>query len=181
MVVSLHTISAENLEYNYFSRDLVTCVYAIIAGLEVNWVKIMFDNIVKEHTSFLTYGAFLSHVFRKFKLDLSSKTSVVKVFEPFDRAILHRMKLLDLPLPQPQPQQQRSSPSQSSTQAPSSTQPPSTEPPSTQLPPTFFLDVFYNSLSAEILAVQNQQASMIASQTALLNNQSLLMEHFMNM
>jgi len=31
------------------------------------------------------------------------------------------------------------------------------------------------------MEVQNQQASMMASQTALLNNQSILMEHFMNM
>jgi len=34
-----------------------------MAGLEVNWEKIMFDDIIKEHTSFLPYGAFLSHVF----------------------------------------------------------------------------------------------------------------------
>ena len=38
--------------YNYYSRDLATCVYAIMAGLEVNWAKIIFDNIVKEHTSY---------------------------------------------------------------------------------------------------------------------------------
>ena len=82
-----------------------------MAGLEVNWAKIMFDNIVKEHTSILPYGAFLSHVFRKFKLDLAFETSVVKVLEPFDRAVLHRMKVLDLPQrpPLPQPQQQSSS------------------------------------------------------------------------
>ena len=49
--------------YNYYFRDLTTYVYAIMAGLEVNWVKIIFDNLVKEHTSFLPYGAFLSHVF----------------------------------------------------------------------------------------------------------------------
>ena len=36
-------------------------------------------------------------------------------------------------------------------------------------------------LSAEILALQTQQSFMMASQSALLNNQSLLMEHFMNM
>ena len=53
--------------YNYYSRDLATCVYAIMAGLEVNWAKIIFDNLVKEHTSFLPYGAFLSRVFQKFK------------------------------------------------------------------------------------------------------------------
>jgi len=50
--------------YNYFSRDLDTCVNVIMTGLEVNWAKFIFDNIVKEHTSFLPYGAFLSHCFK---------------------------------------------------------------------------------------------------------------------
>ena len=88
-----------------------------MVGLEVNWAKIIFDNLVKEHTSFLPYGAFLSHVFQKFKIDFASETSVVKVFEPFDRAVLHRMKLLDFPQPppQPQPQHQPSPPRQTST------------------------------------------------------------------
>jgi len=150
-------------------------------GLEVNWTKIMFDTIVKEHTSFLPYGAFLTPVFQKFKLDLASEISVVKVFEPFDHSVLHGIKLLDIPPPYPSP------PRQSSTQAPqSSTQPPLTEPPPTQLPPSqptppHFFDAYYNTLSTEIMEVQNQQASMMASQTALLNNQTLLMEYFMNM
>jgi len=87
--------------YNYYSRDLATYVYVIMAGLEVNWEKIIFDTLVKDHTCFLPYGAFLSHVFQKFHIDLSSKTSVVKVFEPFDRVVLHRMKLHDFPYPPP--------------------------------------------------------------------------------
>ena len=95
------------------------------------------------------------------------------------------MKLLDFPQtppqPQPQPQHQPSPPPQSFTQAPSSsTQPPFTEPLSIQTPPSF-PDAFYNSLSAEILALQTQQSSMMAFQSALLNNQSLIMEYFMNM
>ena len=71
-------------------------------------------------SSNIPYVAFLSHVFRKFKLDLTSESRVVKVFEPLDRSVLHRMKLLDIPSPPPQ----------SSTQVPqSSTQPPPTQPP----------------------------------------------------
>ena len=31
--------------YNYYSRDLAACVYAIMARLEVNWAKITFDII----------------------------------------------------------------------------------------------------------------------------------------
>ena len=45
--------------YNYYSRDLASCVYAIMAGLEVNWAKVMFDTMVKEHSSFLPCGACL--------------------------------------------------------------------------------------------------------------------------
>ena len=74
-----------------------------MAGLDVNWAKIIFDTLVKDHTSFLPYGAFLSHMFRKFHINLDSETSVIKVFEPFDRAVLHRMKLTDIPHPPPQP------------------------------------------------------------------------------
>jgi len=70
----------------------------IMARLKVNWVKIMFDTIMKEHTLFLPYSAFLTHVFRKFKLDLASEINVTKVFELFDRSNLHQMKLLDIPL-----------------------------------------------------------------------------------
>ena len=125
-----------------------------MAGLEVNWAKIIFDTLVKDHTSFIPYGAFLSHVFRKFHIDLASETSVVKVFEPFDRVVLHRMKLHDFSQPPPQPP---SPPPQSSTQAPSSsTQPPFTEPSSSQLPPSY-PDAFYNSLSVEIESLHAKQ------------------------
>jgi len=150
-----------------------------MAGLEVNWVKIIFDTLVKDHTSFLPYGAFLSHVFWKFHIDLASETSVVKVFEPFDRAVLHRMKLHDFPHPPPHPQHPPSPPPQSSTQAPSS----STQPPpqsSTQEPPSY-PDAFYSSISVEIETLQNRQQSMMDSQDALLSNQFLLMNHFMIM
>ena len=53
--------------YNYYSCDLATCVYAIMTGLEVNWVKIIFDNLVKEHTSFLHIEPFFLTFFRNLK------------------------------------------------------------------------------------------------------------------
>ena len=120
-------------------------------------------------------------MFQKFYIDLAFETSVIKVFEPFDRVVLHRMKLIDfLQLP-PQPQHPPSPPPQSSTQAAfSSTQPPFTEPPSSQPPPSY-PNAFYNSVSVEIESLQAQQQSMMNSQDALLTNQSLLMEHFMSM
>ena len=97
-----YNICPKTGSYNCYSRNLATCVYAIMAGLEINWAKIIFDNRVKNHTSFLPYGAFLSHVFRKFHIDLAFETSVVKVFKPFDCTVLHRMKLHDFPHPPPQ-------------------------------------------------------------------------------
>ena len=110
-------------------------------------------------------------MFRKFHIDLSSETSVVKVFELFDRVVLHRMKLHDFPHPPPQPP---SPPPQSLTQ------PPFIEPPSSQPPPSY-ADVFYNSLSVEIESLHAKQQFIQDSQSALLKNQSLLMDHFRSM
>ena len=60
-----YNICPKTESYNYYSRDLATCIYAIMARLEVNLAKIIFDNLIKHYTSFLRYGAFLSHLFRK--------------------------------------------------------------------------------------------------------------------
>ena len=48
--------------FNYFSRELSACVYVIMIRLEVNWAQIIFDNLVKEHTTFIPYGAYLTHL-----------------------------------------------------------------------------------------------------------------------
>ena len=69
--------------------------------LEVNWAKIMFNTIVKGHSTFLPHVAFLTHVFQKFKIDLAFETNVVKLFESFHRSVLLRMKLLETPPPRP--------------------------------------------------------------------------------
>jgi len=42
-----------------YMETLATCVYAIMAKLEVNWARVMFDTLVKEPSTFLSYGAFL--------------------------------------------------------------------------------------------------------------------------
>jgi len=55
-----------------------------MAKLEVNWARVMFDTLVKEPYTFLPNGAFLTHIFHKFKKDLASEANVVKVFELFD-------------------------------------------------------------------------------------------------
>ena len=172
-----YNICPKSGSYNYYSRELSACVYAIMAGLEVNWAKIIFDAMVKYHSSFLPFGAFLTPIFRKFHVDLASETSVVKIFELFDRAAIHRMKLTDIPPPEPH---QPSSPPPSPPQGPSSSsQPPFNEPPPTQPPP--YADAFYNSLSAEIASIQTQQQVLQDSQSQVLANQSLLMNRFEHM
>lgn len=92
-----YNICHKTENYNYYFRDLATYIYAIIVKLEVNWAHVMFDTLVKEPSTFLSYGAFLTHIFRKFKIDLASKTNVVKVFESFDKLVLFCVKLLETP------------------------------------------------------------------------------------
>ena len=148
--------------YNYYSHDLATCVYVIMAKFKVNCNRIMFDTLVKKPPIFLPYGVFLAHIFRKFKLDLPFESNVIKVFEPFDKSVLLCMKLFETPLPQP------TFPSQSSHRASQSTFTQST-------------DVLYNSLSAEMLDIKARQTSMMESQTSIINNQGLILDRFLNL
>jgi len=129
-------------------------VYTIIARLDLNWAQIIFDNFMREHATFFRYGAYLTYIFKKFKVDLSSKSNIIKIFEIFDRSIL-RMKLLD---PPPQP----------STQPPPRTQPESTFQSST----SHFDDAYYNTLTAQVMDLKTQQTSMLESQAALLQTKA---------
>ena len=96
----------------------------------------------------------------KFKVDLASETNVVKIFELFDRSVLLRMKLINLPT-QPLPR----------------TQPPRTYQSST----TYFDDAYHNTLTVQVMELKTQQVSMLKSQASLFQNQTLLMEHFASM
>ena len=96
-----YNICPKTDSYNYYSRDLTACVQAIMARQEVNQAKIMFYTIMKEHSIFFPYGAFFTHVFQKFKMDLASEANVVKLFGSFDQSVLFRMKLLENPSPRP--------------------------------------------------------------------------------
>jgi len=58
---------------NYYSCDLASCVYVIMAKLEVHWAQIMFDTLVKGHSSPLPYVAYLAFIFKKFKIVLASE------------------------------------------------------------------------------------------------------------
>ena len=52
---------------------------------------------------------------------------------------------------------------------------------SSQSPQTHSSDAYYNTLTAEVLEIKSQQTSVMESHTALFNNQSMLMKHFLNM
>ena len=75
-----YNICPKTGSYNYYSRDLAICVYVIMAKLEVNWARIMFETLVKELSISLPYGAFLTQVFHKFKINSASENNVIKVF-----------------------------------------------------------------------------------------------------
>ena len=41
-----YNICPKTDNYNYYFRNFATCVYAIMAKLEVNWAHVMFDTLV---------------------------------------------------------------------------------------------------------------------------------------
>ena len=164
-----YNICPKTGSYNYFSRELSSCVYAIMAGHDVNWAKIIFDTMVKFHSSFLPFGAFLTPIFRKYNIDLASENTVVKIFELFDRAAINRMKLPDFP--SAEPQQPPSNPPSPPHGPSTSSQP---DPPPTQ--PNPYADAFYNSMSAQIASIQSSQQDLLNSHSRILENQSMMMD-----
>jgi len=74
--------------YSYISMTLLKCTYAILAGLNVNWSKIIYDNMTKPSSSSLLYESFLTKVFQAFKVDVLSETDVLPNTIYFDRSAL---------------------------------------------------------------------------------------------
>ena len=56
-------ICPKTSSYHHYSRDLATCVYAIMAKFEVNCARVMFDTLIMEPFTFPPYCAILIHVF----------------------------------------------------------------------------------------------------------------------
>ena len=80
--------------YSYISMTLLKCTYAILAGLNVNWAKIIYDNMTKPTSSTLYHGSFLTKVFQAFKIDVMSERIDVLPNTPyFDKVALSRMSL----------------------------------------------------------------------------------------
>jgi hypothetical protein len=79
--------------YSYISLNLLKATYAILAGLNVNWAKVIFDNLSKPSTKHLLHGSFVTKIFQAFKVDLLSETDVLPNTIYFDRVALNRMSL----------------------------------------------------------------------------------------
>ena len=77
------------------SIDHVKLLYVIFGGIIFNWAKFFFEQIIKDHTSCIPYGALITRIFEEKKIVL--KTELDKTFckEYIDKATLKRMKLVD--------------------------------------------------------------------------------------
>src|SRR5436190_1490944 len=80
---------------HYLSIDHVKLLYVIFGGLNFNWAKFFFEQMIKDHTSCIPYGALITRIFEEKKIVL--KTELDKTFckEYIDKATLKRMKLID--------------------------------------------------------------------------------------
>jgi len=153
-----------------------------MGGLEVNSARIIYNNLTKHQTSILPYGAFLTRIYKKFQVDLSSETNVVGAFELFYHIVLFRMKFLSFQ--PPPPSSTKENPSSHVPFTSIHHTPPPTELHTTQGPQFStqqFSDAYYITFTAEVLSIKDQQASILESQATLLQNQSLLMKHFESM
>ena len=147
------------------SHELSAYVYAITAKLEVNLAQVIVDNLVEEYTIlFLPYGACLTHVFKIFKVNISTESNVVKTFEEFDYSILYRMKLLNDPPTQPTTSSKKFHPSKES-----------------QTFTQNFDDAYYNTLFAQVLNFTTGQEKLYDQQVVSLKNQNEIMDHLQSL
>lgn len=164
--------------FHFISLDLAKALYAIMANIKVNWAEVYYHTLSVLPRGFLPFGAFLTHIFEKFNVDVESENSVVRSVEFFDTNALTRMKLTNFVLPENQPNEpqiptQEPPPTkdipQSSTQA---------GPSSSYIPePSCFTDAQYNTLSARILNVETSQNLLFDQNIAIMNNQREFLEN----
>jgi len=79
--------------YTYISNDLLKCVYAVMAGLDVNWARIVYDNLCKPCTTHLPHGNFLTRVFTAFNVPLNTEVEKLPLAVIFDKKAIKRMGL----------------------------------------------------------------------------------------
>lgn len=81
--------------FTYISNDLLKCVYAVMAGLNVNWARIIYNNLCKPCTAHNMHGNFLTHVFKYFEVNLSTEVERLPLAVIFDKKAIKRMGLFN--------------------------------------------------------------------------------------
>jgi hypothetical protein len=80
--------------YTYVSQNLLKATYSIMAELNINWARVIFDNIRKPTSRILHHGCFLTTIFKHFNVNVYMEGLEVQPHLPyFDRAALTRMAL----------------------------------------------------------------------------------------
>lgn len=88
--------------FTYVSEDLAKYVYAIMGGIEVNWARVIYDNLTKPVSSSLDHGCILTHIFTSFNVPLNTESDIMSDVVLFDRHVFKRMDLPENPNPVPQ-------------------------------------------------------------------------------
>src|SRR2546430_8451557 len=93
--VILHNILPKMSSMHYLTMDHVKLLYVIFDGCQFNWARFLFDQLIKEHTSCIPYGALITRIFEFYKVVLTNELDKTYCKEYIDKATLKRMKLID--------------------------------------------------------------------------------------
>src|SRR5438270_7861866 len=93
--VILHNILPKISSMHYLSMDHLKLLYVIFDGTHFNWAKFLFDQIIKDHTSCIPYGALITKIFEFYKVVLTNELDETYCKECIDKATLKRMKLIE--------------------------------------------------------------------------------------
>src|SRR5436190_1289474 len=93
--VILHNILPKTNSMHYLSMDHLKLLYVIFYGCQFNWARFLFDQLIKEHTSCIPYGALITRIFEFYKFVLTNELDETYCKEYIDKATLKRMKLVD--------------------------------------------------------------------------------------
>src|SRR5436189_5389323 len=93
--VILHNILLKMSSMHYLSMDHLKLLYVIFYGCQFNWARFLFDQLIKEHTSCIPYGALITRIFEFYKVVLTNELDETYCKEYIDKATLKRMKLVE--------------------------------------------------------------------------------------
>src|SRR5436190_785496 len=93
--VILHNILPKMSSMHYLTMDHLKLLYVIFDGCQFNWARFIFDQLIKEHTSCIPYGALITRIFEFYKVVLTNELDETYCKEYIDKATLKRMKLVD--------------------------------------------------------------------------------------